>query len=120
MKLITEMTSKLRQWDHRSSQWFTKNFSVLLFEVLLAFICFLLLNMMIDLFAIEGRVNKDNLTEQILLSQARLTQLIVMILIFNSFLMIYLFNNMIKIRGVLKNMDYNTSRRRNDSRDDEN
>ena len=117
MMSFQDFTSKLRQWDNRSNQWFSKNFSILLFELVLAVIFFFFINTMMDVFTISSQVHRSNIVEQILLSQAGFMMLIVLLLIFNSFLMLYLFNNMLKIRGVLKNLDYSLSRRRD--RDDE-
>jgi hypothetical protein len=118
MLSFNDFTSKLRQWDNRSNQWFSKNFSILLFELILAVIFFFFINTMMDVFTLSSQVHRENMVEQILLSQSGFMMLIVLLLIFNSFLMLYLFNNMLKIRGVLKNLDYTMSRRRNDREDD--
>jgi hypothetical protein len=119
MLLFNELGNKLRQWDNRSNQWFSKNFSILFFELVLAVIFFFFINNMMDIFAISSQVHKENIMEQILLSQAGFMMLIVLLLIFNSFLMLYLFSNMLRMRGILKNLDYTMSRRRNDNRDEE-
>ncbi len=114
-----ELSNKLRQWDNHSNQWFSKNFSILFFEIILGVIFFFFINTMMDIFAISAQAHKDNVIEQILLSQAGFMMLIVLLLIFNSFLMLYLFSNMLRMRGILKNLDYTMSRRRNDNRDEE-
>lgn len=119
MLSFNEFTNKLRQWDNRSNQWFSKNFSILIFELVLAVIFFFFINTMMDVFTISAHVQRSDTIEQILLSQAGFMMLIVLLLIFNSFLMLYLFNNTLRIRGVLKNLDYTLTRRRNDNRDDE-
>jgi hypothetical protein len=72
-----------------------------------------------DIFTLSTQVNRTNISEQILLSQAGLMLLIVLLLIFNSFIMLYIFNNMLRMRNILKNLDYNMSRRRNDNRDED-
>lgn len=63
---------------------------------------------------------KSSLIEQILLTQTFNTLLIVILLIFNSFIVLYIFNNILRIRNVLKNIDFNLSHRRNDQRHKEN
>ncbi|MBF0331433.1 MAG: hypothetical protein HQL17_05805 [Candidatus Omnitrophica bacterium] len=118
MPLMNNLSNKIRQWDNRSNQWFTKNFSILIFELVLAVIFFFFLNHMMDIFTLSAQVRRSNLTEQILLSQAGLMLLVVLLLIFNSFLMLYVFNNMLRMRNILKNLDYNMSRRRNDAREE--
>ncbi len=119
MALLNDLSNTIRQWDNRSNQWFSKNFSILIFELVLAVIFFFFLNHMMDIFTLSAQVKRSNLTEQILLSQAGLMLLVVLLLIFNSFLMLYIFSNMLRMRNILKNLDYNMSRRRNDSREDE-
>jgi hypothetical protein len=118
MLSLSELANKLRQWDNRSNQWFSKNFSILLFEVVLAVIFFFFINNMMDVFTLSAQVSRSNIVEQILLSQAGFMMLIVLLLIFNSFLMLYLFSNMLRVRGILKNLDYTMSRRR-ESRDED-
>ena len=119
MLSFNELANRLRQWDNRSNQWFSKNFSILFFEIILAAIFFFFINTMMDIFAISARVNRSNVMEQILLSQSGFMMIIILLLIFNSFLMLYLFSNMLRMRGILKNMDYTLSRRRPDSKDEE-
>ncbi len=116
---INDMLNKMRQWDNRSNQWFSKNFSVLLFEIVLGVIFVFFIDYMMNIIAISDQVKKASFTEQILLSQAGLTLLVVLLLLFNSFLMLYLFNNILRIRGLLKNLDYNMGRRRNNPRDED-
>jgi H+/Cl- antiporter ClcA len=120
MLSFNELANKLRQWDNRSNQWFSKNFSILLFEIVLAIVFFFFINTMMDVFTISAQVSRSNILEQIMLSQTGFLMLIVLLLIFNSFLMLYLFSNMLRMRGILKNMDYSLSRRRdNRDRDEE-
>jgi hypothetical protein len=118
MMSFNELTNRLRQWDNRSNQWFSKNFSILFFELVLAGVFFFFINNMMDVFTISAQVNRSNVMEQIMLSQAGFMMLIVLLLIFNSFLMLYLFSNMLRMRGILKNIDYSLSRRR-DNRDED-
>ena len=101
----------MRQWDKRSNQWFSKNFSVLLFEIVLAAIFVFFIDYMMNIITISDQVKKESVVEQILVSQAGLMLLVVLLLLFNSFLMLYLFNNILRISGLLKNLDYNLGRR---------
>ncbi len=109
--LLNDILNKLRQWDKRSNQWFSKNFSVLLFEIVLVVIFVFFIDYMMNIITISDQVKKESVTEQILMSQAGLMLLVVLLLLFNSFLMLYLFNNILRISGLLKNLDYNLGRR---------
>lgn len=118
MLSFNELANKLRQWDNRSNQWFSKNFSILLFEIILGVIFFFFINNMMDVFTLSAQVDRSHIMEQIMLSQSGFMMLIVLLLIFNSFLMLYLFSNMLRIRGILKNVDYSLSRRREPREED--
>jgi hypothetical protein len=110
--------TRLRQWDNRSSQWFSRSFSIALFQMLLGMVFFFFVNIMLDVFSLGTEVKKATTVEQLLFSQSELMLLVVVLLIFNSFLMLYLFSNLLRIRGVLKNIDYSLGRR-SDKRDED-
>ena len=116
--MLNNTLNKIRQWDKHSNQWFSKNFSVLLFELVLAVIFVFFIDYMMNIIAISDQVKKASVTEQILMSQAGLMLLVVLLLLFNSFLMLYLFNNILRISGLLKNLDYHLGRRRSSREDD--
>ncbi|MBF0593495.1 MAG: hypothetical protein HQL22_00855 [Candidatus Omnitrophica bacterium] len=108
--------NSVRQWDNRSSQWFIRHFYVLFFEMILigAFVVFFILT--INTINITADIQRNSIGERLLVNQNYLGLLLVFLMLVNSFWMLFMFAGMLKIRNVLKNMDFNLSRRNNDRR----
>ena len=111
---LTSFMNQVRQWDNRSNQWFVRHFYVLFFEMILivAFVVFFILSL--NTINTTADIAKISLTERLLLNQNYLGLLIVFLMLLNSFWMLFMFSGMLKIRSVLKNMDFNLARRRTD------
>ena len=111
---FNDFMNKMRQWDKRSNQWFVRHFYVLFFEMILivAFVIFFILSLNTVNTTVD--ISKTSLTEKLLLNQNYLGLLVVFLMLLNSFWMLFMFSGMLKIRSVLKNMDFNLARRRTD------
>jgi len=108
--------NKIRQWDNRSNQWFIRHFYILFFEVVLVLAFVLFFALTINTINLAADISKASINERLLLNQNYLGLLIVFILLLNSFWMLFMFAGTIKIRNVLKNIDFNLSRKHNDRR----
>lgn len=117
---FNDFTNTLRQWDNRSSQWFIRHFYMLFFEIILVAICvavFINVLKVIDINAdLHQMATQPSPTERLLLSQSINTLLIVILLLFNSFWMLYIFSSLLRLRSLLKNIDFNLGRNRNNER----
>jgi len=115
---FNDFSNMLRQWDNRSSQWFIRHFYLLFFEIILVGIfvaVFVNTLKIIDVNADIGHIpGGANPVEQLMLTQTINTLLIVILLLFNSFWMLYIFSSLLKLRTLLKNIDFNLGKRRND------
>jgi len=111
-----DLMNRIRQWDNRSAHWMMKHFYMIFFE-------FILVGVFVFFFMNSFRIvdasyhTSGDPTSNLMLAQTINTSLIVILLLFNSFWMLYIFNSILRLRGVLKNIDYNLSRRRTDRRD---
>ena len=117
---FNDFMNKIRHWDNRSAQWMMKHFYMLFFEIILVGVFVFFFMNTLKVIDASDHVSKQNTTDTLLLAQTTNTSLIVILLLFNSFWMLYIFNSILRLRGVLKNIEYNLSRRRNDRRDDTN
>ena len=106
--------NRVRQFDNRSNQWFMRHFYVLFFEMILiaAFVLFFVLSL--NTITTTTEIQRTSITEKLLLNQNYLGLLIVFLMLLNSFWMLFMFSGMLKIRNVLKNIDYNLSRNKSD------
>lgn len=117
---FNDFMNKIRHWDNRSAQWMMKHFYMLFFELILVGVfLFFFMNTIKIIDASEHISNYDAIAT-LLLAQTTNTSLVVILLLFNSFWMLYIFNSILRLRGVLKNIEYNTSRKRTDRHDDNN
>ena len=108
--------NNFRQWDSRSSQWFARHFYVLFFEVIFIGVFVFFFANIISVININADIDKNTIIERLLLAQNVSTLLILFLMIINSFLMLFLFSGFLRIRSILKNMDFNLSRRTTDRR----
>ncbi len=111
---FTDLMNKVRQWDNRAAQWMVRHFYILFFEIILVGIFVGVFINTIKIIDAGVDLNKNNLIERLLMTQSVNTLLIVILLLFNSFWLLYIFSSLLKLRGILKNIDFNLSRRRND------
>jgi hypothetical protein len=113
---FNDAMNRIRQWDNRSAQWMMKHFYMLFFEFILVGVFVFFFMNTFKIIDASDHIPKDP-GSSLMLAQTINTSLIVILLLFNSFWMLYIFNSILRLRGVLKNIDYNLSRRRTDRRD---
>lgn len=107
---------KIKQWDNRAAQWMGRHFYIILFEVILVIIFLIAFINTLKLINASFSIQKDNITALLLLNQSINTTLIVMLLLLISLGVLNIINNNSRLRGVLKNIEFNLSKRRNDSK----
>ena len=103
--------SKIRYWDNRSAKWMMRHFYILFFEVFLVVIFFAFFVNVIQVINIGADVSKNNLIERLLMSNSVSTLIIVLLLLLNSFWMLYMFSSIIRLRTILREMNFNLSKR---------
>ena len=113
-----DVMNKVRQWDNRTSQWIIRHFYILFFEAILVIIFLCTFVNSLKIIDASVAVNKSNVTESLMLTQSVNTLLIVILLLFNSFWMLYIFSSLLRLRSLLKNIDFSLSRRGPQRRDD--
>ena len=107
---------KIKQWDNRAAQWMGRHFYIILFEIILAIIFLFVFINAFKILNISFNVPKDNVADQLLLSQSINTTLIVMLLLLISLGVLNIINSNSRLRSVLKNIEFNLSKRRSDQK----
>ncbi len=114
---FNDFMNKVRQIDNKASHWITRHFYILFFEaILVAIFIGAFVNALKVIDVGVDMHNNGTVIERLLMTQSVNTLIIVILLLFNSFWMLYIFSSLLRLRSLLKNMDFNLSRRRNDSR----
>lgn len=120
---FNDFSNTLRQWDNRSSQWFIRHFYMLFFEIILVAIFVAVFVNTLKIIDINSDMSHlatpASPLDRLMLTQSINTLLIVILLLFNSFWMLYIFNSLLRLRSLLKNIDFNLGKRRNDRRNND-
>ena len=113
---FNDFMNQVRQWDNRMAQWMIKHFYILFFEIILVGIFIAVFVNSLKVIDISVDIQKSNIIERLLMTQSVNTLLIVILLLFNSFWILYIFSSLLRLRGILKNIDFNLSNRRPEQR----
>jgi hypothetical protein len=113
---FNDFMTKVRQWDNRSAQFIVRHFYILFFEIILVAIFIATFVNTLKIIDVNLDVQKSSIIERLLMAQTFNTLLIVILLLFNSFWILYIFNSLSRLRSILKNIDFNLSRNRADQR----
>ena len=109
---FNEFMAKVRQVDNRSAKWMMRHFYILFFEFFLVFIFLVFFVNVLRVLNIADDVSQTNVVERLLLSQSISALIIVILLLLNSFWMLYIFNSMIRSHGLLKEINFNLIKRK--------
>jgi hypothetical protein len=115
-----DFMSKVKQWDNRAAQWMGRHFYIILFEAILAIIFLFAFINALKILNISFSVQKNNVADQLLLTQSLNSMMIVMLLLLISLGVLNLINNNSRLRGALKNIEFNLSKRRSDQKPQDN
>ena len=106
-----DFMAKIRHWDNRSAKWMMRHIYILFFEVFLVVIFFAFFVNVISVINISADVSKSSIIERLLMAQSTSTLIIVLLLLLNSFWMLYMFSSVIRLRTILREMNFNLSKR---------
>ena len=109
---FTDFMNKVRQWDIQAARWMMRHFYILFFElVLLIIFCFFLYGTYrtID---ISHNAADNNVMEQLMVQQTTGTAIIIILMLLNSFWMLYMFSEVSRLRTILKDISFYQSRRK--------
>ncbi len=110
---FAEFMSKVRYWDNRSAKWMMRHFYIMFFEFVLVGIFVYFFVNTLTVINLSDQVARNNLIERLLLTENINISIVVLLLLLNSFWMLYMFNSMIRFRSLLKEINFNLSRRKN-------
>lgn len=111
-----DLYSKVKQWDNRAAQWMGRHFYIILFEAILAIIFLFAFINALKILNISFNIQKYSITDQLLLTQSLDSVLIVMLLLLISLGILNIINNNTRLRSILKNIEFNVTKRRQDNK----
>jgi len=108
---FSDFMTKVRQLDTQAARWMMRHFYILFFELVLVIIFFVFLFSTFHTIDLAQQTPKDNVMEQLLLQQSTNTHIIIILMLLNSFWMLYVFNEISRVRTILKDISFYQSRR---------
>lgn len=109
---FNDFMAKVRQWDNNSARWMMKHFYILFFEVILVIIFFFFLSNTYHTINLARESDKADLLQQLLVQESTNTHIIIFLMLLNSFWMLYVFNEISRVRTILKDISFYQSRRK--------
>ncbi len=107
-----DFMNKVRQLDTQAARWMMRHFYILFFEFVLVIIFFIFLYNTFHTIDLAQQSDKHDVMEQLLLQQSTNTHVIIILMLLNSFWMLYVFNEISRVRTILKDISFYQSRRK--------
>lgn len=109
---FSDFMNKVRQWDNNAARWMMRHFYIIFFEFVLVIVFFIFLFNTFRTIDLSHAVPENNITEQLLVQQSTNTHIIIVLMLLNSFWMLYVFNEITRVRTLLKDISFYQSRRK--------
>ena len=106
-----DFMAKVRYFDNRCARWMMRHFYIIFFEFVLVVIFFIFFFNVFRVLDLAAQASSENILEQLLAQQSINTLIIVVLIILNSFWMLFMFNGMDRLRILLREISYNLMRR---------
>ena len=113
---FNDFMAKIRYWDNQSAKWITRHFYLLFFEIVLVIIFLVFFVNVIKIIDLSVSAAEDSIVEHLLAAQSIHLSIIVMLMLLNSFWLLYIFNSILRLRTILMDINFNLSRQRPDTR----
>jgi hypothetical protein len=104
--------NKVRYWDTLIAKWLMRHFYFMFFQIVLVIILVFWLTNTVQVINANFESANGSLLERLAVSQAINTTIIVILMILNSFWLLYVFNGIQRIGNLLKDLNFNISKLR--------
>jgi len=107
-----DFMAKIRYWDNRCARWMMRHFYIIFFEFVLVAIFFIFFFNTFRALDIFASVPSDDVIGNLLIQQNTHTLIIIVLLLLNSFWMLFMFNGLNRLRILLKDINFTLMRRK--------
>ena len=107
-----DFMTKVRYWDNQTSKWMMKHFYFMFFQIVLVAIFVAWFINTINSIETSVQVSPRSVTDQLLVNQSFSFTIVVLLMLLNSFWMLYIFNGIQRLTNVLKDMSYSINKLR--------
>ena len=106
-----DFMTKVRQWDNLTAKWLMRHFYFMFFQFVLVVIFIFWFINALSLINLSFDIHKSSLLEQLMLNQSVHMSIVVLLILLNSFWMLFIFNSLQGLRNILKDISFNTTKR---------
>ncbi|MCK5012401.1 MAG: hypothetical protein KAS66_01140 [Candidatus Omnitrophica bacterium] len=107
-----DFMTKIRYWDNLTAKWLMRHFYFMFFQIVLFVIFLFWFVNMFNVIDTNYQISRTSVLERAIMTQSINTTIIVLLLLLNSFWMLYIFNGIQRLMNVLKDISYNINRLR--------
>jgi len=107
-----DVMSKIRYLDHLAAKWLMRHFYFMFFQMVLFVIFLFWFVNMFNVIDTSYQISKSSALERAVMTQSINVTITVLLLLLNSFWMLYIFNGIQRLANLLKDINYNINRLR--------
>ena len=107
-----DFMNKIRYLDNLAAKWLMRHFYFMFFQIVLFGIFLFWFVNMFNVIDISYQISKASALERAAMTQSVNTTIITLLLLLNSFWMLYIFNGIQRLVNLLKDVSYNINRLR--------
>ena len=104
---------KIRYWDHLTAKWLMRHFYFMFFQIVLFIVFLFWFVNMFNVIDTSFQIAQSSVLERAVITQSINTTIMVLLLLLNSFWMLYIFNGIQRLVNLLKDVNYNINHLRN-------
>ena len=108
---LKDFMNKVRYWDNLTAKWLIRHFYFTFFQIVLVVIFVFWFANLFNVIDTSISVPKTNLQERILMSMSLNITILVFLALLNSFWLLFMFNAVQRLGSILKDINFNLSRR---------
>ncbi len=113
---LNDLMNKIRYWDNLTAKWLMRHFYFMFFQIVLFVIFLFWFVNMFNVIDTNYQISEASALERAVMTQSINTTIIVLLLLLNSFWMLYIFNGIQRLTSILKDVSYNITRLRNQNK----
>lgn len=107
-----DFMAKIRYWDNLAAKWLMHHFYFMFFQIVLFGIFLFWFVNMFNVIDTNYQISRTSVLERAIMTQSINATIIVLLLLLNSFWMLYIFNGIQRLANILKDISYNINRLR--------
>jgi len=105
-----DLMIKIRYWDNLTAKWLMRHFYFMFFQIVLFIVFLFWFVNMFNVIDVNYQASRSSTLERAAMTQSVNTTIMVLLLLLNSFWMLYIFNGIQRMMNLLKDINYNIHR----------